>query len=213
MNKIQANETMNRLIEAYPEAGCELHFDSVFHLLIAVILSAQCTDKRVNVVTEKLFKKYKTVEDFAGLSERELGEQIFSCGFYHNKSKNIINAAKAILTDYGGQVPNTFEQLLGLPGVGRKTANVVMSEAYDGNNLAVDTHVFRVSKRIGFTLSNTPNGVEKDLVELFEKSLKKIHHTLIFHGRYCCKSQNPQCESCVINSRCEYNIMQKGELI
>lgn len=182
---------------------CELNFNSNFELLIAVMLSAQCTDKRVNQVTEKLFKKYNTPKDFANISLNELEKEIYSCGFYHNKAKNIISMSKDLLEKFNGEVPNNREQLESLSGVGRKTANVVLNVGFNKNTIAVDTHVLRVSKRLQLTKSNNPLIVEKDLMKSFnEEDWGKLHHTLILFGRYYCKSQNPKCENCVLKKYC-----------
>lgn len=204
MDAEKAKDILERLKNAYPDAHCELDFSSPFELLVATILSAQCTDKRVNEVTGELFKKYSTPEDFASLDYAELEALIFSCGFYRNKARNIIECSRKLLTDYGGQVPDDFDELLSLPGVGRKTANVVMANAFGGNNIAVDTHVFRVSRRLGFSDGKTPFEVEKDLMRLLDESIYSFaHHLLIFHGRYCCKSQAPKCSICPLGD-CRY---------
>lgn len=194
---------MERLARVYPAAQCELTYDTPFHLLIAVILSAQCTDRRVNEVTKELFKVYDTPQDFATADIARLQELIFSCGFYRNKSVSIISASRDILEKFGGEVPHTFDELLSLRGVGRKTANVVMAVAFGGNNIAVDTHVFRISHRLGLSGGKTPYDVEKDLMEAFAPSeYARAHHLLIFHGRYCCKSQRPQCSQCPVREFC-----------
>lgn len=201
--KERALRIMERLAETYPQAMCELHYDSPFHLLISVILSAQCTDKRVNEVTEKLFKVYDTPQDFAEADILKLQELIFSCGFYRNKSQSIISASRDIVEKFGGEVPHTFDELLTLRGVGRKTANVVMAVAFGGNNIAVDTHVFRTSHRLGLSGGKTPDKVEADLCALLDPSMyAKAHHLLIFHGRYCCKSQRPTCNDCPVAAFC-----------
>ena len=192
---------IEKLSLAYPTAKCELEFSSPFELLVATILSAQCTDKRVNEVTGELFKTHNKPEDFASLEYGQLEDKIFSCGFYRNKAKNIIDCSRKLLMDFGGQVPDDFDTLLSLPGVGRKTANVVMANAFGGDNIAVDTHVFRVSRRLGFSDGKTPFEVEKDLMQLLDKSVySRAHHLLIFHGRYCCRSQNPKCGICPLGS-------------
>ncbi len=203
MDKDRATLIFDALQNAYPQATCELHFDSPFHLLVAVILSAQCTDKRVNKVTKELFKVYSTPQDFASADILRLQELIFSCGFYRNKSQSLIAASRDIVESYGGEVPHTFEELLKLRGVGRKTANVVMAVAFGGNNIAVDTHVFRTAHRLGFSDGKTPDKVEADLRALLDPSqYARAHHLLIFHGRYCCKSQRPQCNVCPVAAHC-----------
>ncbi|MFA7664092.1 MAG: endonuclease III [Clostridia bacterium] len=194
---------LSLLNQMHPDAGCELHYNSIFELLVAVILSAQCTDKRVNIITDKLFQKYNKPLDFAYLRNEDLSPLIYSCGFYSNKGKNIIDASRIIHEKYYDVVPNSMEGLIGLPGVGRKTASVILSVGYGIPAVPVDTHVFRVANRIGLSMGSTPDRVEKDLKELFEKSdWNKLHHSLIFHGRYICKSQKPQCERCLLSQEC-----------
>ena len=206
LTKNEADLVIEKLSKEYPDAKSQLEFSNEFELLIAVILSAQCTDKRVNIVTYDLFKKYNTPYDFANINAMELERLIFSCGFYKNKAKNIILASQKILSDYNGQVPNDIEELMKLPGVGRKTANVVGSVWFQKDAIAVDTHVFRVSKRIGLSGGNTPLKVENDLMKIIDKDVwSKAHHYLILHGRNICKSQKPNCGQCCINYICEYN--------
>ena len=203
MNRTE--EIIAQLKTDYPDAHCELNYNSTYELLIAVILSAQCTDKRVNMVTKELFENYNTPEKMITLSEEELEEKIKSCGFFRMKARNILKTRFELLEKYDGQVPDTMEELIKLPGVGRKTANVVMSVAYGKAAMAVDTHVFRTSHRLGLSDKPTPEGVEKDLVEkLSEDSLSIAHHLLIFHGRYRCHSRNPECESCTLRDYCNY---------
>lgn len=193
----------NMLNEIIPNPKCELNYNSNFELLIAVMLSAQCTDKRVNQVTEKLFKKYNVPKDFANISLDELEKEIYSCGFYHNKAKNIISMSKDLLEKFNGEVPNNREQLESLSGVGRKTANVVLNVGFNKNTIAVDTHVLRVSKKLQLTKSDNPLIVEKDLMKSFdEEDWGKLHHMLILFGRYYCKSQNPKCEDCRLKKFC-----------
>ena len=204
MNKTN-REIYNILNAKFEAPECELNFNSTFELLVAVILSAQCTDKRVNLVTEKLFKLYNTPKDFAKLENSELEKLIYSCGFYKNKAKNIINMSKSLTQRFNGVVPNTLEELESLDGVGRKTANVVLSVAYNKNAIAVDTHVFRVSRRLNLSKSNNVLGVEKDLMKAFDENLwGRLHHMLVLFGRYTCKSQNPKCESCELYNFCKY---------
>lgn len=203
------NKNIDKVIkilgETYPNAECELNFKSPYELLVATILSAQCTDKRVNVVTDELFKEYNTPEKMVSLTEEELGEKIRSCGFYKNKSKNILETSKLIITEHGGEVPKTMEKLVSLPGVGRKTANVVLSNAFGVPAIAVDTHVFRVSNRIGIAHGNTPEQVEQQLMKNIPKNMWSItHHYLIWHGRNICKARKPDCEICPVAPYCEY---------
>lgn len=203
MTKDKAYKILEQLKKQHPDAGCELTFGSVFQLLVAVILSAQCTDKRVNAVTEKLFKKYATPYDFAKLSEEELGKEIFSCGFYKNKSKSIISMSKDVIERFDGKVPDTMEDLTSLAGVGRKTASVVLSVAYKVPAMPVDTHVFRLSRRIGLSDGDTVELVEKDLRKTYApEDWYDAHHTLIFHGRYICHSRKPNCEECSLKELC-----------
>ena len=205
MTNEKANEILAVLEQKYPEAHCELDYETDFQLLVAVILSAQCTDKRVNKVTKELFKVASTAQEFAVMSEEELQPLIFSCGFYRNKAKSIISASRDIVERFEGKVPSDFDSLLSLKGVGRKTANVMMSVAFNEPAIAVDTHVFRVSNRLGLSNGKTPFDVEKDLSMLLSPEVHgKAHHLLIFHGRYCCKSQRPICSDCPLTNECIY---------
>ena len=184
---------------------CELNYENNFQLLIAVILSAQCTDKRVNLVTNDLFKKYKTPNDFVDIKQEELEKLIYSCGFYKNKARNIKKMSEDLVKRFDGNVPNTLEELTSLAGVGRKTANVVLSEGFKQNAIAVDTHVFRVSHRLGLSSRNTPPQTEMGLREKFdEKYWSSLHLYLVLFGRYTCKSQNPDCENCELKKYCSY---------
>lgn len=195
-------EYLNKII---PAPDCELHFENNFQLLVAVILSAQCTDKRVNQVTGELFKKYKTPQDFVNLGQEGLEKEIKSCGFYHNKAKNIIECSKKLIENYNGVVSDNFEDLTSLAGVGRKTANVVLSVAFDVPAIAVDTHVFRVSNRIGLVEANTPEKVEEGLKKQFNpKDWKDMHHSLVLFGRYYCKAISPKCAECELKKICKY---------
>jgi endonuclease-3 len=203
---IRNRAVFSALAAQYPTAGCELHFGSVFQLLVAVILSAQCTDKRVNMVTPALFAACPNPQAFLDLGQEKLEKMIFSCGFFRSKAKNILLASQFLIDHYGGEVPSTMEELIKLPGVGRKTANVVLSVAFSMPTVAVDTHVFRVSHRLGFSQGNTPDKVEKDLLQLFSGDmLGLLHHLLIFHGRYCCHSQKPNCGNCPVEKHCTYD--------
>ena len=205
LTKEEIKEVINILLELYPDAKAELNYSSSFELLIATILSAQCTDVQVNKTTEKLFKDYKTPEDYLGLTEEELGEMIRSCGFYKTKSKNILATSKLIVENFNGQVPDTLEELITLPGVGRKTANVVLSNAFGKPAIAVDTHVFRVSNRIGLADSKNVLDTERDLMDnIDKKTWSKAHHLLIFHGRRICKARKPLCKNCPLTDYCSY---------
>lgn len=201
----KAVEVIKLLEIMYPNAHCELDYTTPFELLIATILSAQCTDKRVNQVTKVLFENYNTPEEIISMGEEKLQEAIKSCGFYNNKSKNILGACQKILHEFKGEVPNTIEDLMKLPGVGKKTANVVGSNAYGIPAIAVDTHVFRVSKRIGIAQGENPDQVEESLMKNLPKKYWILgHHLLIFHGRYQCTARSPKCESCGISKYCTY---------
>lgn len=205
MNKENMNKALNVLKIAYKGAECALNFNSPYELLVATVLSAQCTDQRVNMVTGELFKEYNTPEKMVELTEEELGEKIHSCGFYRNKSKNIIAASRKLIEKYGGKVPETMEELTALPGVGRKTANVVMSNAFGIPAIAVDTHVLRVSNRIGLAKGDTPEEVERQLMKNVPREMwSETHHYLIWHGRKICKARKPQCEECPVAPHCDY---------
>ena len=205
MNKKQCIEIIEKLKETYPDAKCSLDFTTPFELLIAVILSAQCTDERVNKTTPSIFAKYNTPEDFAKMDLSLLEDLIHPCGFYKNKAKNIKATSQILLEKYDGKVPNTMEELISLPGVGRKTANVVMLEAFNNpQGVAVDTHCKRISNRIGFSKESEPEKIEKDLLKQFDKKYYyDLNHILIWHGRNICTARNPKCESCPISSNCK----------
>lgn len=199
------NKILDILEETYPDAKCELNYTTPFELLIATILSAQCTDVRVNKVTEEMFKKYNTPEAFAKLSVEEISEEIKSCGLYKSKAQKIKETSSKICELYNGQVPDSLDELIKLPGVGRKTANVVLSNAFGQDALAVDTHVFRVANRIGMVNTTTPEKTEFPLMEVIpKKRWSHSHHLLIFHGRRICKARKPECEICPIQKYCKY---------
>lgn len=203
LSKSEIKIVIEKLLEEFPDAKAELVHNNTFELLIATILSAQCTDVRVNIITKELFKDLKTPEDYIKLSQEELGERIKTCGLYNTKSKNILETCNMLIEKYDGEVPGTLEELITLPGVGRKTANVVLSNAFDVPAIAVDTHVFRVSNRIG--IANSPNvlGTEKQLMENMDKDMwSKGHHVFIFHGRRICKARNPLCDICPVIEHC-----------
>lgn len=201
----KVNEILDILKSTHPDARAELNYTNPYELLVAVILSAQCTDKRVNQVTPVLFSKYPTVYELSQADIVDVESIIKSCGFYHNKARAIVSASKKIVSDYDGKVPETREQLMSLDGVGRKTANVVYAVAFGGDAIAVDTHVYRVSRRLGLSDGDTPGKVEKDLCATLPQSeWSHAHHLLIFHGRYICKAQRPLCEQCRLNGICQY---------
>ena len=187
----------------HPDAQCELIHHSNFELLVSVILSARCTDKRVNIITKELFKVANTPEQMANMPIEELERYIYSCGFYKAKAKNIHNMAEKIVQL--GYVPDKVDELVKLPGVGIKTASVMQSVAYNRPAIAVDTHVHRVSNRLGIVHTKRPEDTQKQLEQLFDESLwSQLHHLLIFHGRYVCKSQSPDCSRCTLNEICEW---------
>ena len=192
------------LKKRYPDAGIALKFKTAMELLVATILSAQCTDKRVNIVTPPLFKKYKTVKAFAIAKPKELEQEIRSTGFYRNKTKNIIGAAKLIVEKFKGKVPDNMKDLLTLPGVARKTANCVLSNWFGkSEGITVDTHVIRVSQRLGLTKNKIPEKIELDLMKILPKNIwGKFSHLIIFHGRNICLARNPKCKECPLKKLC-----------
>lgn len=205
MNKEDKAKVLELLSEEYPDAHCQLQYKDPFQLLIAVMLSAQCTDKRVNMVTSDLFKRCTEPEDFIRLGEVALGEQIKPCGLYKNKSKNIIETCKILMEEHGGVVPKTMQELTRLPGVGRKTASVVLSNAFGVPAMPVDTHVFRVANRIGLAKAPDVEKTEKQLMEGIQKDFWiKAHHLLIYHGRKVCYARNPGCIDCRIKEYCDF---------
>ena len=205
MKKEKIVEIFNILKKEYPDAKCSLDFNTPFEMMVAVMLSAQCTDERVNQVTKEFFPKYHTPEDFANMPLKDIEKLIHSCGFYKNKAKNLKLASEKILKDFHGEVPQTMEELMSLPGVGRKSANVIMLEAFNNpQGIAVDTHVRRLSNRIGFSKKKEPEKIEQDLLKQIPKEYyQDANHILIYHGRKVCRSQNPDCEHCPLHALCE----------
>ena len=206
MTAKQRIEGISRWFEAtMPDPKTELEYDTPFHLLLAVILSAQCTDKRVNIVTPPLFEAYPTPEALAAATEEEVYEFIKSVTFPNNKTRHLLKAARMLVEDFGGEVPREIDNLMKLPGVGRKTANVMLAVVWGEAAMAVDTHVFRVSNRLGLTNdSKSPLATEKALVKHFPaEKLSKAHHWLILHGRYVCKAQRPDCLNCGLTAFCK----------
>ena len=200
MDAQRAAQVLEALRGLYPEARPELNFANPFETLIATILSAQCTDKRVNLVTARLFPKYPDAFAMAKLTPEELEPMIRECGLYRNKAKNIVAACRALAEQYGGQVPNTREELMKLPGVGQKTAGVVLLAAFGDDQIPVDTHVYRVSRRIGLADGNTPEKVEAQLRALLDREIWSLgHHLIIWHGRRCCHARKPECARCPLN--------------
>lgn len=203
--KKYTKEIIDSLRLQYPDVKCELIHSNPYELLIATMLSAQSTDKTVNKVTEGLFKKFKTPADFLTLSQKELETEIKEIGIYRNKAKNILGASEKIIKEYSGLVPSNLNDLLTLPGVGRKTANVVLSNAFGIPAIAVDTHVFRVSNRIGLAKSDKVDDVEKQLMSKIPKEMWSLaHHLLIWHGRRVCNARKPKCEMCTISKYCNF---------
>lgn len=201
--KRHARQVARALARLYPDAKCSLDHHGPLQLLIATILSAQCTDERVNQVTPALFARYPDARAFANADPRELETMIQSTGFFRNKAKNIIACCRAIVEKHGGEVPATLEELTQLPGVGRKTANVVLGNAFDVPGIVVDTHVHRLSRRLGLTRNNTPEKIEQDLMQLLpKKEWVAFGHRMIYHGRAVCKAQKPLCDQCALNSLC-----------
>jgi len=204
MKQERALEIVRKLQRMYPRAKCTLDYETPLQLLIATILSAQSTDARVNIVTKALFRKYRTVEDFASAKLPILERDIHATGFFRNKSRSIVGAATKIIEEHGGEVPATMEELVALPGVGRKTANVVLGNAFGiSEGIVVDTHVTRVSGRLGLTSESDAVKIERDLVALVpRKEWTKFSHRLIIHGRTICVARKPKCSECLLNELC-----------
>lgn len=197
-------EILRILKKTYPDAKCSLHYSSPLELLIATILSAQCTDERVNIVTKTLFQKYRRPEDYASAPDEEMQRDIRTTGFFRNKTKSVKGATRKIVDEFGGQVPQTMEELLTLPGVARKTANVVMGNAFNiASGVVVDTHISRVSQRLRLTRQKAPEKIEQDLMKLVpKKDWVKSGHQLIVHGRHVCKAIKPDCVNCPLSDLC-----------
>ena len=206
MNNNDIKQFIKILKDTYPDATCSLDFKTPFQMVVAVMLSAQCTDERVNKTTPTLFKKCKTIEDFANIDITELENIIHPCGFYKNKAKNIKLCAKQVLGNFNGIVRNTMDELLTLSGIGRKSANVILLEAFDiACGIAVDTHAKRISNRLGFSAQSDPEKIEEDLLKIFPNEyLKDINHLFVWHGRKTCDSRKPRCEQCTIKKYCKY---------
>jgi endonuclease III len=201
---LRTAEILKRLKKTYPDAHCALNHSNAFELLVATILSAQCTDERVNIVTADLFRKYRGARDFAAVSQEELEVDIRSTGFFRNKAKSIRAASQRILDEFGGRVPDTMPEILTLPGVARKTANVVLGNAFGiASGVVVDTHVSRLSQRLALTKETTPEKIELDLQKLVpKKQWVMFSHWLIFHGRQICQARKPKCTECVLANQC-----------
>ena len=211
MNKKKAESIIQKLDILYPQADTQLVFHNHFELLVSVMLSAQCTDKRVNAVTAELFKEYNTPEKMLMLTQEELEKKIFSCGFYKNKAKNIKLCAKQVLENFNGEVPQTMGELMSLAGIGRKSANVIMLEVFKNpQGIAVDTHAKRISNLIGLSSQKEPEKIEQDLLKIFPKEyLKDINHLLVWHGRNTCIARKPKCETCPIKNLCNNYLNNK----
>lgn len=209
--KKDAKKIVEKMKERYPDATCSLDFTTPFEMLVSVMLSAQCTDERVNKTTLSIFAKYSTPEDFANIDIKKLEELIHPCGFYKNKAKNIKACAEKIVKEFNGQVPKTMEELITLPGVGRKSANVVMLEAFgDAQGIAVDTHCKRISNKIGLSHESEPEKIEQDLLKIFNKEdYKDVNHLFVWHGRNTCIARKPKCNECVVKDMCDEYL--KGE--
>ncbi|HKP38449.1 MAG TPA: endonuclease III [Pyrinomonadaceae bacterium] len=207
-------EIIKLLKRAHPDAKCALNHSNAFELLIATILSAQCTDERVNIVTADLFRKYRKPEDYLKVRDTELQQDIRTTGFFRNKTKSIQGACKVLIEEFGGEVPRTMEELLRVPGAARKTSNVVLGVAYGiAEGVVVDTHVSRLSQRLKLTRQKDPVKIEKDLMELVpRKDWIIFSHLLIFHGRRVCKARRPLCEECVVEKLCPSSILKTGKV-
>ena len=211
--KDRTRKIIARLKKAYPDAKCSLNHSNPLELLIATILSAQCTDERVNIVTADLFRKYRSCADYLKASTSELQDDVRTTGFFRNKTKSIQGTCKALSEKYANRVPETMEELLTLPGVARKTANVVLGNAFGiASGVVVDTHVSRLSQRLGLTTNKAPEKIERDLVELVPKrDWIDFSHLLIYHGRRVCKARRPLCEKCVVEKYCPSSRLKTGE--
>jgi len=212
MRAEEAAKVMEALSSLYPEAAAELHFSNPFETLVATILAAQCTDKRVNQVTSRLFPAYPDAHAMAQLTPEELEPWIRECGLFHSKAKNIVAACKMLVEKHDGKVPSTRQELMALPGVGQKTAGVVLLAAFGDDQIPVDTHVFRVSNRIGLCKENTPEKTEKALREVLPReSWSHAHHLIIWHGRRCCHARKPACERCPLkDGLCRYSAKENN---
>ena len=205
MNTQDKKTALAILEEVYFDAKPALEYTTAYELLVAVVLSAQCTDARVNIVTRELFKEHNTPEKMVALSQEGLERYIFSCGFYRNKAAHILSASRDILERFGGEVPSTIEDLMSLAGVGKKTANVIYAVWFGGDAIAVDTHVFRVSNRLGLAKGDSPEKVETALMKVVPKDKwSRAHHWMIYHGRQICHSQKPDCGNCPLQAICDF---------
>ena len=206
MNEKNIVELIGNLKKSYPDATCSLDFETPFQLVVAVMLSAQCTDERVNKTTPKLFERCKTIQDFANININELEQLIHPCGFYKNKAKNIKLCAKQVLENFNGEVPHSMEELMTLAGIGRKSANVIMLEVFkDPQGIAVDTHAKRISNLVGLSNHKEPEKIEQDLLKILPKEyFKDVNHLLVWHGRNTCIARKPKCNICSIKQYCNH---------
>ncbi len=201
--KEEIEEIKKIFLKHYPDSVTELNYKNLYELLVAVMLSAQCTDKRVNIITPALFKKYPGTKELANANLDDVKELIKSCSFFNNKAKNLVAMAKMVEEEYGGKIPLEQKELIKLPGVGQKTANVILIEYTGANLMAVDTHVFRVAHRLGLSKAKTAKGTEEDLVKKFKTNLHQLHQAMVLFGRYKCKAANPLCEECIVKKYCK----------
>lgn len=206
MNKKDAIKVVEILKNTYPDAKCSLDFKTPFEMLVAVCLSAQCTDDRVNKTTPSIFARFDSPEEFANADIKELEALVHPCGFYKNKAKNLKAAGQTIVADFNGKVPNTMEELMAIPGVGRKSANVIMLEAFNmPQGIAVDTHCKRIANRLGLSNEREPSKIEQDLLKILPSEYyKDVNHIFIWHGRNTCTSQNPKCSTCPVRDYCKF---------
>lgn len=206
MNKKDAIKVVEILKNTYPDAKCSLDFKTPFEMLVAVCLSAQCTDDRVNKTTPAIFARFDTPEEFANADIKELEALVHPCGFYKNKAKNLKAAGQKIVADFNGKVPKTMEELMAIPGVGRKSANVIMLEAFNmPQGIAVDTHCKRIANRFGLSNESEPSKIEQDLLKILPSEYyKDVNHIFIWHGRNTCTSQNPKCSTCPVRDYCKF---------
>ena len=206
LRKAKREAILRILEETYKDTKTALNYNSPFELLVAVILSAQCTDERVNKTTPSIFEKYNTPQDFINMDIKTLETLIHPCGFYKNKAKNIKEYSRKLLEEFNGVLPNDMEKLVTLAGIGRKSANVIMLEAFDNPvGIAVDTHAKRISNRLGLSLESDPNKIEQDLLKIIPKEYyKDVNHLLVWHGRNTCTARNPKCDTCSVKKYCKY---------
>lgn len=204
MKKNRISLIKERLLKEYPNAKTELKYNNLYELLVCVMLSAQCTDKRVNMITPELFKKYPNIYSLANADINDLKELIKSCSFFNNKANNLKKMATQVVNEFNGEIPLEFEKLKTLAGVGQKSANVVLIEYKNENKMAVDTHVFRVAHRLNLSKAKTPEKTEEDLVKKFKTDLDKLHQAMVLFGRYHCKAINPKCDECFLQDLCHF---------